>query len=148
MSEAGAHVRRPERLAVAVAEAWEQWRRLATEGPAGEGPQDLAAALTTRQLCFAHAVYLEALAFAVKSGVGSRGSAIVVDGRGLPVHPLLGDEWRLAPEDPSFREKVLTTEATPDGCVRNEWVARRPIPQSEGWFETAWAAYRKGEIYD
>ena len=147
MSEAGAHVRRPERLVTAVAEAWEQWHRLESGVPAFEDVKDLAAALTTRQLCFAHAVYLEAIAFAVRSGVGSRGSAIVVDGRGTPVHPLLGDEWRFAPEDPSFREKVLETEATPDGRVRNEWVARRPIPQSEGWFETAWAAYCAGEIY-
>ncbi|MGQ9779937.1 MAG: FAD-binding protein [Bacillota bacterium] len=148
MSEAGAHVRRPERLMTAVAEAWEQWRRLAANSPAFGDTKDLAEAFTTRQLCFTHAVYLEAIAFAVRSGVGSRGSALVVDGRGTPVHPLLGDEWRFAPEDPSFRDKVLETEATPDGRVRNEWVARRPIPQSEGWFETAWAAYRNGEIYN
>ena len=146
MSEAGAHIRRPERLRTAAAEAWAQWRRVAA-GASFADPRDLAEALTTRQLCFAHAVYLEAIRFAVESGVGSRGSALVVDGRSVPVHRALGDEWRFVPEDPAFRTKVLETEAEPAGLVRNRWVERRPLPQTDEWFETAWAAFREGQIY-
>jgi succinate dehydrogenase/fumarate reductase flavoprotein subunit len=146
MSEAGAHIRRPERLRAAAAEAWSQWRQV-DGGGSFAGPRDLAEALTTRQLCFAHAVYLSAILAAVESGVGSRGSALVVDGRGVPVHQALGDEWRFVQEDQAFRAKVLETEAEPTGEVRNRWVERRPLPQTDEWFETAWAAYREGQIY-
>ena len=52
--------------------------RLAAAGCAGVTPTDTRAALCNRQLCFAHAVYLEAARFAIQSGVGSRGSALVV----------------------------------------------------------------------
>jgi len=99
-------------------------------------------------LCFAHAVYLEAILFALRSGVGSRGSCIVLDPGGERVHEKLGDQWRIAPENPAFRERVLETIAGPDGRVYNEWVARRPIPATDAWFETAWAGFRSGAIYD
>jgi hypothetical protein len=105
-------------------------------------------ALRNRQLCFAHAVYLEAIRFALDSGAGSRGSSIAVTPDGAKIHDSLGDEWRIAAENPLFRQKVLETVASPDGEVKNEWVGRRPVPQTETWFETAWARFRRGEIYD
>jgi hypothetical protein len=108
----------------------------------------LAEALRNRQLCFAHAVYLEAIRFALKSGVGSRGSSIAVTPDGMRIHGRLGDDWRIAPENPAFRERVLETIASPDGEVTNEWVNRRPIPRAKAWFETTWARFRQGEIYD
>jgi hypothetical protein len=108
----------------------------------------LAEALRNRQLCFAHAVYLEAICFALESGVGSRGSSIAVTPGGVRIHDELGEEWRIAPEDPAFREKVLETVASPDGEVKCKWVDRRPVPRAEAWFETAWARFRRGEIYD
>jgi hypothetical protein len=92
-------------------------------------------------------VYLEAVLFAIRSGVGSRGSAIVVDPAGAQVHEKLGGEWRVAPEDVSFRDKVQETTLTGSGKVRNKWAPRRPLPQPDAWFETAWARFRSGEIY-
>jgi len=67
---------------------------------------------------------------------------------GAEVHDKLGDEWRSVPEDTSFREKVLVTVAMLAGEVRNEWVACRPIPKTDAWFETAWASFRSGEVYE
>jgi hypothetical protein len=32
--------------------------------------------------------------------------------------------------------------------VENRWVPRRPIPCADAWFETAWAHYRNGAIYE
>ena len=55
--------------------------------------------------------------------------------------------WKFTPENAAFREQVLETSVAADGQVACEWVARRPIPESDVWFETAWAAYRNGEIY-
>jgi len=66
---------------------------------------------------------------------------------GNKVHDKLGDQWRIAPEDPKFREKVLETLVRPDGKLENRWVQRRPLPESDVWFETAWARFRSGEVY-
>lgn len=148
MTRAGAHIRSAEELVRAVAEAWGQDRRIEQSGCGYTGPAELAEVLRNRQLCFAHAVYLEAVLFSVQSGVGSRGSAMVVDRAGTPVHPKLDDRWRIAPENDDFRDKVLETLAAPGGGVQNRWVQRRPIPPSDLWFETAWARFRSGAVYD
>ena len=148
MTRVGAHIRSKEELSQAVAQARAQFERLEKSGCSYEGPQGLAEALRNRHLCFAHAVYLEAILFALRSGVGSRGSSIVLVQDGAQVHDKLGDEWRIAPEDTSFREKVLITVATLVGEVKNEWIARRPIPKTDAWFETAWASFRNGEVYE
>lgn len=148
MTRAGAHIRSTSEVQTAVSEAWVQWRRIEESGCSYKGPRGLAEALRNRQLCLAHAVYLEAIRFALQSGVGSRGSSIAVTPDGVRLHDRLGDEWRIAPEDPAFREKVLETVVSPDGKVKNEWTDRRPIPRTEAWFETAWARFRRGEIYD
>lgn len=152
MTRAGAHIRSGAMLREAVPEAWAQWRRLEAEGCAFTEPAQAAEALRNRQLCFAHAVYLEAIAYGIESGVGSRGSAIVLDERGRPIHAALGAGWRFAPENPAFRQKVLETTAVLDDAgrprVEHQWVPCRPIPETDAWFETAWARYREGEIYD
>ncbi len=156
MTRAAAHIRSAATLREAISEAWAQWERLARVGCAYQGPQGAGEALRNRQLCFAHAIYLEAVAYAVESGVGSRGSAVVLDPTGIPLHDTLGAEWRIAPEDAAFREKVLETTvsplAAPDDAqrprVEHQWVPRRPIPGADAWFETAWARYRNGEIDD
>ncbi|HUX75215.1 MAG TPA: FAD-binding protein [Anaerolineae bacterium] len=147
MTRAGAHIRSARELRQAVSEAWEQWRRIERAGCGFAGAADLAEPLRNRHLCFAHAVYLEAIRSAVESGVGSRGSAVVVSPDGARVHDKLGDEWRIVPEDAGFREKVLETVADAGGGVRCEWVDRRPIPETDTWFETGWARFRSGEIY-
>jgi len=148
MTRAGAHIRSIQEVEKALLEAWEQYWRLEKAGCAYGRPLELAEALRNRQLCFAHAVYLEAISFALQSRVGSRGSAIVLDRDGAKVHDKLGDEWHIAPENMAFRDKVLETAATAGGMVENKWVDRRPIPEMDAWFETAWARFRKGEIYE
>ena len=147
MSRAGAHIRSKETIHEAVEEAWAHYRRLEAQGCTYASPREAAEALRNRQLCFAHAVYLSAIAEAIESGVGSRGSSMVLDPDGVSPHPMLGSEWKFSREDPAFRDRVLETVASPDGEVRHEWVDRRPIPETDVWFETAWAAYRNGEIY-
>lgn len=148
MSRDGAHIRVRTGLEKAVAEAWDQWAQLDKDGCRFAGAEDMKEALRNRHLCFAHAVYLEAVLAAVRDGVGSRGSAIVVDPDGTPIHDLLGPEWRVAPENTAFRDKVMETDILPDGKVKTTWTPRKPIPESDLWFETAWARFRQGAIYD
>ena len=147
MTRDGAHIRSLASAEAAAAAAWRQWTKLSREGcrfadaEAGE-------ALRTRQLCFAHAVYLDAIRFWVASGVGSRGSAVVLDPAGAKIHERLDDQWRISPANPAFSEQVMETQVLSDGRVEHRWVPRRPLPECNEWFETAWARYRRGEIYD
>ena len=147
MTEAGAHIRESTRLDAAVKAARADWRRLSDEGCAHKGPRGIIEALRTRQLCFAHLVYLEAVRSQVSGGVGSRGSALVLDPAGVSAHRKLGEAWHFAEEHEGFRDKVLSTTISGER-ITNRWIKRRPIPKSDLWFETAWAAYREGRIYD
>lgn len=147
MSKAGAHIRSSEVLPDAVQEAWAQYRRLESTGGGGARGAALAERIRNLQLCFAHAVYLESVLHALQSGVGSRGSAIVLNPAGKPVHDKLDATWRITPENPEFRDKVQETWVEADGQVRHRWTARRPMPVSDAWFETAWARFRSGEVY-
>ncbi len=148
MSRSAAHIRAQGDLQQAVTDAWAQWHRLELAGCAGTA-EETREALRNRQLCFAHAVYLEAVHFAVTSGVGSRGSCIVLDPAGARAHARLdAAQWSFAPENPAFREQVLETIAQREGCATSRWIPRRPMPDSDAWFETAWAAFRQGAIYN
>jgi len=147
MTRYGAHIRSVDGLKRAVAEARKQMASLEKEGCRVSTPREAVHALKNRQLCLAHRVYLETLLFQLESGVGSRGSSMVQDASGTAVHTLLDKmEWSFAAEDPSFREKVLET-VFEKGEVKNRWVKRRPLPESNLWFETAWAEFRRGDIY-
>ncbi len=147
MSQAGAHVRSVRDLEKAVEEGRKQLQRIRMEGQKVENATELAEALRNIQLCTAHLVYLDATLFAVRSGVGSRGSALVLSDKGAKAHPDLDDQWRFVGEDESFREKVMVTEMNPDGSCDHEWIKRRELPHTDPWFETAWAEYREGKIY-
>ena len=148
MTRAGAHIRSLDLLARAAHDAWTQHARISGSGCAASTPADLAECFKNRYLCFTHAVYLEAALFALRSGVGSRGSSIALSGSGERVHEKLDDTWRIVPENAGFRNKVLETVVGEDGSVESGWVDRRPIPETNAWFETAWAEYRAGGIYD
>ena len=73
---------------------------------------------------------------------------MVLDPAGARVHEKLGEAWRIAAEDTGFRESVLETVVQPDGSMHSAWVPRRPIPVADAWFETAWASFRSGQIYE
>ncbi len=148
MSKAGAHIRSLDGLKRAVKEAKAQLESLEKQGCKASNATEAIQAMRNRQLCFAHWVYLAATMHHVKSGVGSRGSAMVRDASGKRAHKQLDrSEWSFLAENPDFRAKVQETVVV-DGKVRNRWVKCRPIPESDLWFETAWASYRAGKIYD
>ncbi len=147
MSKAGAHIRSLEGLKKAVKEAKAQVDAFEAQGCKVANATQAVQALRNRQLCFAHWVYLAATLHHVKSGVGSRGSAMVRDASGQRAHKQLDPaEWSFLPENEEFQAKVQETVVV-DGKIKNRWVKRRPIPESNLWFETAWADYRNGKIY-
>ncbi len=121
MSFAGAHLRDGSRLADAVPEAWAQSVRLEAAGGASREE------VTVWDLAVTHAAYLDAQLFYVRSGVGSRGSALVPE----------------QPENPVYRTQILESR-----LHEHHWRPVRPLPRREAWFETAWRDYTAGKIYD
>ncbi|MCQ2379740.1 MAG: FAD-binding protein [Victivallaceae bacterium] len=144
MSTFGSHIRDRRKIEGAAKDAWNQYRRLVADGAAGKTVRETAEIFRNQQLCYAHAVYLDAIKFQMESGVGSRGSAMVVDPNGTAIHPKLGPEWRFQKEDASFREKQLITVAEKG----SRWIPCRPIPESDDWFENVWADFRNKKIYE
>lgn len=147
MSRIGAHIRSSGDLDWGVPAAWGQLTSLMENGCIFDSPADLKEAFQTRQLCFAHAAYLDAIGFALQAGVGSRGSALVLGSEGKKIHVLLDDTWKMVPEDLSFRDKTLESTLLPAGIIMNEWVDCLPLPEVDSWFETTWSRYRSGDIY-
>ena len=129
MTNVAAHIRSLKNLQAAVKDGWVQWRQVQSRGCALKNVQNLRAALTTRQLCFAHVIYLEAVLFAVMSNMGSRGSAMVLHPKGEKAHPRLGPEWKFAVEDTKFQTRILETRISDTSSVSNHWVERRPLPE-------------------
>ena len=132
MTRAAGHLRRPEELEKEVKAAKKLVRAIDREGyPASAGQNGL----INIQLAFAHWAYLSAILFQAKSGVGSRGSAAILD-----------TEGKIVPENTLYRKKVLETGFDGHDFV-HRFVDCRPIPHEDGWFETVWAEYRNGDVY-
>jgi succinate dehydrogenase / fumarate reductase flavoprotein subunit len=92
-----------------------------------------------RDLCLAHAVYLSAITEYLERGGQSRGSYVVLDPDGA---------FALNPPGAFVDEHILEIAVGRDLDVRTSWVPIRPIPQTGTWFETAWASYRDGTVFD
>ena len=94
----------------------------------------------TRQLLFASYCYLSAIQFMVNSGVGSRGSSLVLK-------ESLSGKKKVVPEDNSYRNSVLETMYA-DGEPQHGWLKCHSLPQLDHWFERDWSRYRDGEIFE
>jgi succinate dehydrogenase/fumarate reductase flavoprotein subunit len=132
MSQFGAMVRRFDDLKIAAQDAQQQFQNDNPPNP----------------FCLAHAVYLDAILYAIASNVGSRGSGLVIGGK--PIHPKLDiNRWSLQPENECYREKVLLSRYDPKTKeITHHWEPRRPIPETNLWFETVWQEFQNGDIYN
>ncbi len=146
MSKSGAFLREKDALKTALQETRDQLANLKNDGLASATAAELSERLRTRNLVFAAAVYLAAMLEQVEAGVGSRGGSVVLTPDGRPVHGKL--PFRIADEDRSFRASVQEITAAPDGSTEIRRVPCRPIPETDGWFETVWKACREQRIYD
>lgn len=147
MSNFGAAIRQASELKSAVKQAQEQYNRILNSGCRFDNALqfDKANAAENLQLCFAHWIYLNAILFAVESGVGSRGSALICSS----VKSANGIGFDKVQEDPQFRKKVLQTVWNQAAeRIENRWIDCRPIPDEETWFETDWERFRNGAIFE
>ncbi|MCX6561574.1 MAG: FAD-binding protein [Candidatus Aminicenantes bacterium] len=147
MSSAGAHIRDPQTIGREADAARRQYQKLRRTIGAGT-LSDLPRAFRTLDLCLTHWLYLEAAREYLARGGRSRGSFLVLDPAGEKPAPSLGEEWRFAPAQDAngAPAEILEIELAPDGRVIRRWVAPRPLPESDPWFETVWADFREGRI--
>lgn len=102
--------------------------------------------LRARHLALAQAAYLRAAADYAAAGGGTRGSAVVAGAEGRPLHPVLDPAWRALPEREELRNFVQETWYRRGGFA-SRFVPRRPIPETDDWFEQVWREFREGTIY-
>ncbi|MBR5416081.1 MAG: FAD-binding protein [Thermoguttaceae bacterium] len=110
-------------------------------------PADAAEIFRNRQLLIAQEAYLSALSASLDAG--SRGSALVLDPRGEPIHPKFPGSWRTKPEDPRFRDRILITRYSDESdSFLSCWRPLPDLPEDEEWFENVWRDYRSGTVFD
>jgi hypothetical protein len=142
MSNFASFVRDEKMLASALKDAEKQLETLKTLPLSSSCAAEL---LRNEQLLTAQTVYLRSILFHTVSGVGSRGSSIVLSENGEVIHDKL--KWLMVRENPEFRSKVLVSE-TIDGRTELKWENCRPVPQDDDWFENVWHNYRNGTLYE
>jgi hypothetical protein len=148
MSSCGAHIRSLGEVENGLKSAWKHYARLTTNASFCSRPLHYKEIFRNIYLCFAQVVYLEAIAFTMAEGVGSRGSAMVLDKKGKRIHGKLDAMWKLMPENKAFRSKVMVSEFDGQTPVNNYWEECRKLPEGDMWFENVWADFREGKIYN
>lgn len=142
MTRAGGFLRQLDVLQEAIPEARRQREELVFSGVETEMEAH-------RNVCLLRAqeLYLDAIRFQLESGVGSRGSAIVLtekeaSGTRSMRLGLNGKDVFIVPEDENFRNFVEESWFLPDGTPCHRWVPRREIPNPDSWFENVWRKNR------
>lgn len=139
-------IRPVEEARKAAKEALDQYHRF--KNISIDSPSEIPDLLRSRHLVLAHAAYLEAIASYIEADGGSRGSYIVAGSEGVVLHPALDQRWNSLPEKKELLEYLEELRYLGDGTFKVRWEARRPIPETDDWFETVWRAFREGEIFN
>jgi len=147
MTECGAHIRSLKEVEECLNNAWRHYARLTTNASFCANKVHYKEIFRNIYLCLTQVVYLEAIYFSMSEGVGSRGSAMVLDKKGKKIHAKLDDIWKLMPENKAFRNKVMVSEFDGQTPVNNYWEDCRKLPEDDMWFENVWADFRDGNIY-
>jgi succinate dehydrogenase/fumarate reductase flavoprotein subunit len=147
MSRSAAHIRVPSAVHQATREAWALCDEL-RDGSWARDAADVGRVYQNLELALAHAVYLEAIAEYIDRGGESRGSYLVVRDDGEAACLGLDSDWRFRLNAPGSFVDTHVLEIALDGgsTIRKAWVAVRPIPTPESWFEAVWKAYREDQV--
>lgn len=146
MSHAAGFLRERETVRQAICEAETQLELLNENGLSELTGDSLADAFRTQQLCTAQRFYLAAIERQIEC-IGSRGGSVVLSRTGTEVLPMLGDEWRIMPENGECRQKVMLCRKGEAGGVEVSFEECRPVPVSDGWFENVWRDFREKKLY-
>jgi hypothetical protein len=147
MSSCGAAIRDPEKISLAVGQAWTLYTKMQKELRV-RSAKELPDAFRNLDLGLTHALYLEAIHEYLTRGGKSRGSYLVLDRAGEKPCAELGEEWRfsLNPRPSFVDQKILEISLDERGGVAKKWVGIRAIPSADNWFENVWKDFREDRI--
>ncbi len=152
MSASAGFLRSPSEVKKALFSARELYRRIFRDGIRCPQPRQLARAVEDRSLALTSVAFLTALDYYIENGGGSRGSYVILDPDGDREIALgaSSDVLRYRSENRALRDEILEIRLRPEAqCEFSVYpVPVRPLPADESWFETTWAAHRRGEVYD
>ena len=150
MTGHAAHIRRPNGVREAVAEATALRKRIEEEGLKLSDRKDFLKAWQLYEMALTSEAYLSAIQAMIERGGGSRGSHLVVDEKdGIQPHPMLGSEWNFMTENTELRSEILEVKWDAGrGEFATSTAPTEPIPEEKAWFENTWEAYRSGKIYE
>ncbi len=148
MSRAGGHVRDLAIARTAQREAWDLVSRLDSIESAADAAA-LPAVYRNRDLCLAHAVYLDAIVEHLERGGQSRGSYIV--DRAAAEAAVSGPDplcrFDLEPAGSFVDQHILEIAWQGGSGTSRQWTSVRPIPEPDSWFESVWRAFREGTTF-
>ena len=145
MSEAGAFIRSTGKTEKALDGVYKQLNALNNDGLGGLDAVGIAESLRNRQLCLAQLYYLECILMQIDY-IGSRGGSLVLSEKGEKIHPALPDHWCMEEEHRQYRSVLMTIGPGANGFPQIGWEKCRELPETDGWFETVWKAFREKEF--
>ncbi|MGB4041293.1 MAG: FAD-binding protein [Bacillota bacterium] len=147
MSRYAAHIRMPETIGAVISETRGDLDELNRGNARLNTAHDILTVLQNRQLCLTQLAVLRSIQAFLEAGGGSRGSFLVLDRNGKPIHDQLGEEWRYKLETTELRDRILQVQYDGQGDFKTWWVDVRPIPTDDFWFENVWADYVEGTVF-
>lgn len=147
MTDAGSHIRESSMVKKALKEAYEQYRNYSHMQISSI--KELPEAFKNRHLVLAHIAYLQAIDYYLDNDGGSRGSYMVLDKDGRRILEDKLGEWRYKPENLELKEKTL--EISWNGEKQQfecNFTPRRPLPETDSWFENVWNDFIQGKVFD
>lgn len=134
MSTHCAHIRRADSVervsSTAIQELATYWKDCRVDSEHAE--EEMLRAVFNYDLLVAQAVYAAAMADAIRHGIGSRGSYMVVQDKGQPVHPGVALTYVL---DDGAHDQTIQETSWNGRDVRCHYRPIRPLPDTEQWFE-------------
>jgi len=149
MNEHGAFIRDAARIDDALNAAKRLDATVTRQGMRLGERADLVTAFQNDHLCLTHVAFLEATKTLIERGGGSRGSYVILDESGdRTMETKRGSELRHRSENEALRQEILEVAVDGQRGVRVYPVPVRPLPQDESWYETTWAAWMRGDIFE
>lgn len=101
-------------------------------------------AFMLRDMLISIKAYMFAMTDYAAKGGKSRGSALYTDYGGSKPYPHLPDVFTFKVDDGALDEEIQTVKVA-DGRCSSVWRKRRPLPESDDFFEVVWSSYRKNK---
>jgi succinate dehydrogenase/fumarate reductase flavoprotein subunit len=148
MTRYGAFIRSLDGVNHALAEARQQYAAICKHGIRTSDRSELNLSFQNEHLCLTHIAFLQTIKTYIERGGGSRGGYVVSDPRGaLVVETKRGKELPHRPENTDMKKEILETTLESGGNFKVTPVAVRPLPQDDSWYETTWAEWRSGKVF-